>query len=396
MFAVRFEIQGSRHELDVGALAVPYSGPRLFVSATTLEVAPPVAGIRRDSGDEAIDIEELSASSAPDWDSYVHSRPEATCYHLLAWQRVASRAYRLATPFLIARGSRTGRVRGVLPLFVVENILGGYLTTGLFGAYGPVLADSNEVRRRLLDHALAQMRARRLSYFVHKSVGDEALPTVLRRHDPCVVAVLPLASPDVMWKGFRSEIRNRIRKAERSGMELRTGFQELPSFYDVLAESMHRKGTPIYGFGVMRELVAAQEERAEVLTLWKEGAAVCGALVLYHNDTVLVPFVSARASSFQLCPNNLIYWKVIQRGWARGMRRLDFGRSFRSSSNLDFKQRWGAETIAQPFYVYSADGRQPHLDTGDRAVRALITLWKSVPLPVANALGPSLCRSFLV
>lgn len=345
---------------------------------------------------EEVSVEELSAANARAWDDYVDSRADATCYHLRAWQRVASRAYGLATPFLLARSTLTGRVCGVLPLFVVENPLGGYLTTGLFGAYGRVIADSSAARRRLLDRALEIARHQRLGYFLHKSLGEEALPDDFRRHDPCVIAVLPLTAPDAMWRGFRSEIRNRIRKAERSGLELRSGVEQLPAFYEVLATNLHRKGTPTYGLPIMSELVAALEERAEVLTLWKDGLAVSGALLTYYNDSVLVPFVSSRASSFSLCPNNLIYWEVVQRGWARGMRQLDFGRSFRNSSNLDFKLRWGARIVAQPFYVRSAGGRQPKLDSADRSVRRLVALWKKVPLPIANALGPSLCRRFLV
>jgi FemAB-related protein (PEP-CTERM system-associated) len=366
------------------------------LTAATLEPVRSAIPVCRDGIEEGIAVEELSPISERDWDGFVDARPDATCYHLRAWQRVAQRAYRLEAPFLVARGMTTRGVRGVLPLFVVANPLGGYLTTGLFGAYGAVLADSLAVRRLLLERACEVMRARRLSYLVHKSVGDETLPAAFERHDSCVIAVLPLASPDVMWQGFRSEIRNRVRKAERSGLELRSGVEQLPAFYAVLAANMHRKGTPIYGFQVMRELSEALEERAEVLTLWKGRDAVSGALVVYHDDTVCVPFVSSLVSAFPLCPNNLIYWEVIQRGWARGMRRLDFGRSFRGSSNLDFKLRFGARSVAQPFYVLSRDGGQPKLDAKDRSVRRLVALWKKLPLPLANAVGPSLCRRFLV
>jgi hypothetical protein len=278
---------------------------------------------------------------------------------------------------------------------VVGNALGGYLTTGLFGAYGSVLAEGDEARGVLLHEARRLTRTRRLAYFIHKALGDDTLPSDFERHDPGAIAVLPLAPPDIMWKGFRSEIRNRIRKAERSGLEVQSGADRLPAFYRVLAENMHRKGTPVYGLAVMRELVQALGDRVEVITLSKAGEVISGALVIYYKGIVSAPFVSSQASAFQWCPNNLIYWEMIQRGWARGMRTLDFGRSFKNSSNLDFKLRWGAQTVPQPFFVYSRNGRRPKLDVNDRSVQRLIHFWKSLPLPVANVVGPWVCQRFL-
>ena len=73
---------------------------------------------------------------------------------------------------------------------------------------------------------------------------------------------------------------------------------ELPAFYDVLAENMHRKGTPIYGIAMMRAIVDALGDRAEVVTLALDGRAVSGAIVLTFRDTVYVPFCSSRPSSF--------------------------------------------------------------------------------------------------
>ena len=86
-------------------------------------------------------IEELTPSANREWDAYVEAHPDANCYHLRAWKTAAESAYGIEAPFLVARESGGGPVRGVLPLFVIRAGPGSaYLTTGLFGAYGPVLA----------------------------------------------------------------------------------------------------------------------------------------------------------------------------------------------------------------------------------------------------------------
>jgi FemAB-related protein (PEP-CTERM system-associated) len=318
-------------------------------------------------------------------------------YHHRGWRAVAERAYGLPAPHLIARERHGGAVRGVLPLFVVGPPLHRYVTSGLFGAYGPVLADGDDARCALLDEARRLTVRHGAQYLTVKTLGDEALPEPFVRRDLGVVALMPLApDPDAMWKGFRDKIRNCIRKAQKSGLELRAGHDQLAPFYDVLADNMHRKGTPIYGVAVMRELLAALGDAVEVVTLWKDGEAISGALVLEHKGTTYVPFASSRAAWFKLNPNNLLYWEIIRRACARGSRCFDFGRSPTDSSTLAFKLGWGATTVPQPYFIYTARGKPPALDVGSGSVQRLIRLWQRLPRPIADAVGPSIYKRFLV
>lgn len=345
-----------------------------------------------------VHIERLATSGQRDWDVYVARRDDSTAYHLRAWTTAAARAYGLETPSLLARGA-DGAVRGVLPLFFVRNALARYGTTGAFGGYGTVLADDAAARDALLAAATRLADEAGLRYLVHKSVGGEPeLPGFLPAGASCVTAVLLLESdPEAQWHRFRPEIRNRIRKAERAGLRARRGPDGLVPFYAVLAVNMHRKGTPVYGLRFLRELVAALGERAEIVTLWQGGTCVSGALVVFHQGTVTVPFVSSLPSAFPLAPNNLLYWEVVRLAIGeRGARALDFGRSFAGSSNLTFKTRWGAREVAEPWYVYSASGARPTTDARSPRVQHLVRLWQNLPLAVANTLGPAVCGRVLI
>jgi FemAB-related protein (PEP-CTERM system-associated) len=341
-------------------------------------------------------VEELSPSSYSQWDAYVAAHPRANCYHLRAWHTVARRAYRLRAPLLVARERDGGPVRGALPLFVVKNPLGRYVSNGLFGAYGPVLADDARAELRLIEAAQRIADEEHAGYLVLKSLDGAATPRGFQRRDQSVIATLPLVpDPDQMWKRFRPEIRRAVKKAQKHELVVRSGPTELNDYYDVLAENMHHKGTPIYGLPFMRELVWALGENAEVITLRLGNEVISAALVVYYNGIVYVPFVSSRPSSFHLRPNNLLYWEIIQRSCHRGMRLLDFGRSPKESSGLEFKRRWGAEIEPQPFYIYAARGEAPSLDAGDPNVQLMIGLWRRLPRFVADALGPSVCSRFL-
>jgi FemAB-related protein (PEP-CTERM system-associated) len=342
-------------------------------------------------------IEELKPAAAPEWDTYVASRPGANCYHLSGWRAVAERGYRLRAPFLAARSRAGGELRGVLPLFFVRSApLRSYATTGLFGAYGPVLADSEEVGRTLLAEASRRAGAAGAGSLRLKALGNEPCAGDFVSLDHWVIATLPLAATsDAAWNGLRGKVRNCVRKAQRFGFVVRTGPAEMDRFYDVLAENMHRKGSPIYGLGWMRELLRAFGPAADVITLRHQGRTVSGAITITFNGVVTVPFASSRPALFHMNPNNLLYWEIISRSCAAGLRTLDFGRSLRGSSSLAFKLGWGAVTTPQPLLLRALRGRPPRVDVNSPMVRALVATWKRLPRPIADALGPHVCRRWL-
>ncbi len=338
-------------------------------------------------------IETLPADVCKEWDEYVSNRPDATCHHLSGWTKVARRAYGLQATLLVSRAAPGRAIRGVLPLVVVPRPFGRYVTTGLFGAYGPVLGDDEEAMVELLDGALRFTDARDALYLHVKALGDAPMPAGFRRHDVWAIGRLPLeGGADGVWRSFKSSIRAAVRQALKNDFELRTGAGQLEPFYDVLAENMHRKGSPIYGTKFMRGLMEVFASRADVLTLWKDSQPVAGALVIAFNGAMYVPFASARPAYFPLRPNNLLYWRIIERACAAGLRMLDFGSSLRDSSTLAFKRHWGAVVEPVASYLYCRTDRVPLLTASSPAVQAGVRLWERLPRFAADALGPAICR----
>src|SRR5882762_683315 len=143
-------------------------------------------------------IEELDPAAAPEWDDYVARKQGANCYHLHGWRTAGERGYGLRAPFLAARARPRGELLGVLPLFFVRSSpLSGYATTGLFGAYGPVLADDFEISGLLLREACRRARDAGLASLRFKGLGDEPGAQGFVPLDHWVVAKLPLwSSPD--------------------------------------------------------------------------------------------------------------------------------------------------------------------------------------------------------
>ena len=337
-------------------------------------------------------IEPVAELEYPAWDAYVDVHPAATCYHLSGWAEVA-RVYRLQVRMLAAREGPGGPVRGVLPLFVIPRPFSRYVTNAIFGAYGEVLADREDIAAALVAEAQRFTVRERARYLQLKWLGDDTAPPGLTRRDVSRIALLSLeGGSEAVWGRFKSSIRAAIRQARRAGLELRAGPSQLSAFYDVLAANMRRKGSPIYGLEFMRAMLDAFDGRIHVLTLWHEGRPISGAMTLAYRGVLYVPFASSRAETFKLRPNNLLYWHAIEHACGLGLHTLDFGTSLIGQSTFAFKLHWGAKPRPAPSYLYSPGGQQPRIDPSGAAIQAGTRLWRTLPRPFADALGPLVSR----
>jgi lipid II:glycine glycyltransferase (peptidoglycan interpeptide bridge formation enzyme) len=361
-----------------------------------------------------VSIERLGPEKFPEWDAFVNAHPLSTIFHLSAWNRIAKKVYGIDSTIVVSRDSE-GNIRGGQPLFFAKRPGTWYVTTGVFGAYGPLLIRDAEVDREavreVLDEAAQYARDHRAKYFHMKTLEGPAGKNVFThpsydRQDVWVTAFMAIGgTAEELWKSLPGPMRTKVRKAEKSELGIRwgTGERELREFYDVLADNMHRKGSPIYGYHFMQEIMREFSDprygvEADVLILELKGEGgkadevVSGAMVLRHAGVVYVPFVSSRAKFFPLRPNNLLYWEIIRNGNSRGMKWLDFGTSIRGASTLQFKESWGAATYPVASYVYSESGEKIRLDAGAKGVQLGVEIWKKLPRPVADWLGPKLSK----
>ena len=338
-------------------------------------------------------VDELPPHLAAAWDDYVLKQPNVTLYHLHAWRPIAARAYALESSFLVARDEPRGPIRGVLPLFRVPRPFAPYLTNGIFGAYGGVLADGPRYTSALVDAAVARIDGGAADYLHLKALGEVRSPS-LHREDVWVTARLRLgADEDATWKGLASAMRTKIRHARNAGLEASRAREDLDGFYDVLSENMLRKGAPIYGRTFFTALFEELGPRASIVTLQQGGRVVSGAFVAWVNGVMYVPFASSRPSVFSLKANQLLWWEIVRYAHALGLRTLDFGSSMRDSSGLEFKKHWGTTVAPIGSYLYAREGVEPVLTpAGSVLARLAVSTWSHLPARLAESLGPKVLR----
>ena len=124
-----------------------------------------------------------------------------------------------------------------------------------------------------------------------------------------------------------------------------------------------------------------------------QGKPVSSVLSFYFRDRVMPYYTGGRPEARTLGANDLMYWLVMRRATERGYRFFDFGRSKVGTGPYHFKKNWGLEPRPVTHQYYLRDGHAlPRINPTNPRYRAFIALWRRLPLPVANALGPYLVK----
>ena len=91
--------------------------------------------------------------------------------------------------------------------------------------------------------------------------------------------------------------------------------------------------------------------------------------------------------------NDRMYFELMRHARGRGCDRFDFGRSKTGSGAAAFKKNWGFDPQPLSYARWHAPG-VPERDTDptSAAHAGRIALWKRLPLPIANRIGPMIAR----
>ena len=226
-------------------------------------------------------------------------------------------------------------------------------------------------------------RAEGASYLI-RLLADDAPP--FSPGQP-VTLRLALAGRDAgaIWTGLRPECRNRVRKARRNGISLRRGRDPalIDDFHGQLARTLHRHGAPL----LPRDFFARfpHEVEATYHVAYAAERPIAGLVAVRDGDLVWVPWVATDPEARPFCATDLLYWQSIGDAADAGATIFDFGRSPFGGGTHRFKAKWGAEPVAlrwvapRPIDVY-------------RRFAAARTIWRAVPRPLTDRMGPKLCR----
>jgi FemAB-related protein (PEP-CTERM system-associated) len=325
------------------------------------------------------------------WDEFVLAMPQGTFFHLAAWRHVIARAFRHPACYLLAE--RDGAISGVLPLVHVRTrLFGNGLISSPFCVYGGSLAVDAESAVALESEAARLMESTGARYcelrFLHPPestwLAGPAVYETFRK------SLAPTDEANI--KAIPRKQRAVVRKGIANGLASHVG-RDSGAFFRLYAESVRNLGTPVFSHRYFRLLLDAFPHCAEVLTVEDAGRPLSAVLFFTFRNEILPYYAGGGREARHRGGHDFMYWEVMRRAVARGLDLFDFGRSKVGSGAHAFKKNWGF--AAQPLhyrYCLAPGARVPENNPLNPRYQLLIAIWKRLPLPVANFLGPHIVR----
>ena len=340
---------------------------------------------------EPLRVTELRDADFPRWDEFVLDCNEASFFHRAGWKTVIERAFGHRTWFLCAEAG--GSIEGVLPLAEVKSLLFGHTLVSLpFCVYGGVAATTERARKALDEAARAIAEQRRVDHLEYRCVVPQHPEWA---HKDLYVTFRKQIDPDVErnLQAIPRKQRAMVRKAIKVGLTSEIE-ADVERFFAAYSASVHRLGTPVFSkryFSILREVFGPD---CDVLTVTRQGELIASVLSFYFRDEVLPYYGGGTEAARDVAGNDFMYWELMRRACERGIRVFDYGRSKLGTGSFDFKKNWGFEP--QPLhyeYMLFKGKHVPDHNPLNPKYRLFIDLWRRMPLPLANLLGPHIVRS---
>jgi len=326
------------------------------------------------------------------WNAYVERCPEASNYHQYRWRGFFAVYFKKETYYLGAFDNND--LVGLLPLVrMTSRIFGDYLVSLPFVNYGGVLADNDHVVGLILSYATSLSAKLGVD---HCELREYVTRDDLRQKTNKVSMRLKLpATADELSKDLGSKLRSQIRRSDRELPSVLRGGEELVDrFYSVFSQNMRDLGTPVYDKAMFVDILRRFPEQANIVVIEVDGKAAAAAFLVQHKGSMEVPWASTSRSYNRISLNMRLYWELLSFAIENEAQIFDFGRSTEGSGTYRFKKQWGAEPTQLVWnYWLGKNGEMPELNPDNRKYAMLIALWRRLPLPFANWLGPHVVKN---
>lgn len=300
-----------------------------------------------------IGIEQVDPFEEKIWDDKVTARDDHSIFHRSAWARVLTEAYG-HRPFYL-RISVDGVEAALVPLMEVKSCLTGRRGVSLpFSDFAGLLWTdarlASPVYQALLDFA----HGRRWKHLEIR--GGAVPPTGAQPFLTYNSHRLDLRQGiEAIGKRLDSSVRQAIRKAERSGMNVTVerSLNAMEKFYDLHCRTRRRHGLPPQPFAFFKAIARnLMENNLGEIVLAKLGELpVAGAVFLHSGGQVIYKYGASDSKHWPLRPNQVVMWNAIRHFAGVGCKELHFGRTSQNDEGLSrFKRSWGCDSEALSYF----------------------------------------------
>ena len=352
-----------------------------------------IEGAPADLSVTTLDLRDPAQAQAAD--DYVLAHADSTPFHRPAWLRAVEEATGNRA-LLLAAVEPSGRIRGLLPLHHMKSALFGQaLVSSGFAVDGGILADDGR-GLALLAQAARDLSHDRGDIAIELRGGPAPGGEWQAREGQHLGFSRPLASDEeaellAIPRKHRAELRKALANPALR-YEVGRDRRHLRDHYRVYATSVRNLGTPVFPARLFRAVLERFGADADILIVREGKRAVSAVLTLYHRGRAMPYWGGGIGDARRLRSNELLYFRLMGHARARGMEIFDFGRSKLGSGQAAWKKSFGFEPVPLAYHGWSPGGAVRDIDPNSAKYQRRIDLWKKLPLPVANLVGPLIAR----
>jgi serine/alanine adding enzyme len=316
-------------------------------------------------------------SPGKEWDEFA-SRYTDLIFYQSIWSQVLKEGLRGQPLYFYLRegGEIVAGLPGVLLTFKIFKILYASIPYGhLIGerSYYSVFLEllENEFRRRGID----QVRFTE-SPFSGSYPPEASFKPVSAK---CTLLDLREYDKEKIWEGYKKNIRRDVRKAQRSGITIRSGdFREdIDIFYKLYLASMERNRAmakyPLHWFETLYEIVT-KKGLGVVLIAELDRVAIAGVVLITSASSVHYFHNGSQYEYLKFCPNELLVHSSIENAVEKKVSFFDFmGSDPNDLSLLRFKEKWGGQS--KDIYTYVKDVNSLKSKVWEIGRRAVASKW---------------------
>lgn len=317
----------------------------------------------------------------------------ASLFHRPAWLTAVAAGTGQRAAGLVTE--RLGVITGWLPLTEVRSpLFGKALVSSGFGVGGGIVATSDTAVQALARQAEGYAVA---GGFAGVELRGGAIPQGWESWDDKHCGFeRPLADDDAAeLLAIPRKARAEVRKGLGFGHMVTVGRSagDLAAHFACYSQSVRNLGTPVFPRKLFKAMLEAFRDSSDILTVWRGDTPLASVLSFYHDGAVM-PFWGGGSHAARAArANEVMYYELMLHARRQGMTRFDFGRSKTGSGPFAFKKNWGFAPQPLTYGAWAAPGAPPrNIDPTDASYSRKIELWKKLPLPIANTLGPWIAR----
>lgn len=328
------------------------------------------------------------------WDHFVHTHPMGSPFHLMAWRDILRENFSYKPKYRVA--VENDRIVGILPLFLVENIVtGSVLISTPFAVYGGILAASEAAHEALKGHVREMADRLDVQYLDLRNRSENQCINAepVDRYATFTRAVGP-SDQESLLAALPQKTRNLVRKALKFPFQMRAA-QNLDTFYELLVRTYRRLGTPAFPRVFFQSIVRNFGGMVDIREVWLEGRAVAASLNFLFREQMHTYYAASADDAWAMGPNNYMYFEHLLWAGNHGFRVFDFGRSKKGTGPYSFKKHFGATEHPLPYEVLLVKRLDmPNFSPTNPNFDLAVKVWRKIPLPVTKILGPQLIGLF--